>query len=68
MNGTDLPNELWHKSSHSNGQANCVEVAFVDARVAMRDSKDPSGSALLFAADEWEAFLAGVISGEFNRS
>jgi hypothetical protein len=29
MNGTDLSGLLWRKSSYSNGQANCVEIAAV---------------------------------------
>ena len=28
--------------------------------VALRDSKDPAGPALVFTPDEWQAFIAGV--------
>jgi hypothetical protein len=56
----------WHKSSHS-GNNGCVEVAYGgDDRVAVRDSKDPSGPILLFTPKEWRAFLAGVRDGEFD--
>jgi len=33
MNSTDRPDLLWRKSSYSNGQANCVEVAALADRV-----------------------------------
>jgi hypothetical protein len=61
----DLSHADWRKSSHS-CSCNCVEVAFVDGTVAVRDSKMPNGSALLFTRDEWRAFLAGVLDGEFE--
>jgi hypothetical protein len=43
-----------------------VEVAAGgDGLVRVRDSKDPAGPVLAFAADEWAAFLRGVSGGEF---
>jgi len=63
----DLTNARWFKSSRSSGNTdNCVEVAFVDGSVAVRDSKDRQGPALRYTSAEWEAFLAGVKSGEFD--
>jgi hypothetical protein len=35
-------------------------------RVAVRDSKNPDGPALLFTRREWEAFLGGVRDGQFD--
>jgi hypothetical protein len=44
-----------------------VEVATgVTDVVPVRDSKDPSGPALLFPADAWSSSLSGVKSGEFS--
>ncbi|MEO6089609.1 MAG: DUF397 domain-containing protein [Umezawaea sp.] len=40
---------VWRKSSHSGGGGSeCVEVAFPSARVAVRDSKNPTGPRLVF--------------------
>jgi hypothetical protein len=61
----NLATPNWHKSSHS-GANGCVEVAHGDDRVAVRDSKDPSGPVLLFTPHEWRAFLDGVRDGEFD--
>jgi hypothetical protein len=58
----------WFKSSASGGNSdNCVEVAFLGDAVLVRDSKDADGPVLLYTDGEWEAFVAGVRAGEFNR-
>jgi hypothetical protein len=62
----DLTRAAWHKSSRSSGNGNCVEVAVVDEVVAVRDTKDRSGPMLVFAAAEWQAFVAGAKAGEFD--
>jgi hypothetical protein len=58
----------WVKSSHSGPTGgNCVEVAFLaDGDVAMRNSRDPDGPALIFTRAEWDAFLGGARDGEFG--
>jgi hypothetical protein len=64
---TDFTGAVWSKSSFSGGaEQNCVEVAELNAGgVAVRHSKYPCGPALTFSADEWAAFLRGVLAGEF---
>jgi hypothetical protein len=59
MSATELPDQLWRKSSYSNGQANCVQVAtLTGARtlVAVRDSKTPGAAGLIFSARAWRQF------------
>jgi hypothetical protein len=61
----DLAGAAWRKSSRSESNG-CLEVAFLDGQIAVRDSKDRSGPVLQFTDREWEAFLAGVRQGEFD--
>ncbi|WP_433601513.1 DUF397 domain-containing protein [Nocardia sp. CA-135953] len=64
---TDLSGANWFKSSHSSSQTDCVEVAWLDGAVGVRDSKNPTGPALVFAPEAWDAFAAGVRDGEFGH-
>ncbi|MBF6471015.1 MULTISPECIES: DUF397 domain-containing protein [Nocardia] len=67
MNG-DLSEATWLKSSRSESGSQCVEVAWLGGgMIGVRDSKHPTGPALVFAPGEWDAFTAGVQGGEFNR-
>jgi Domain of unknown function (DUF397) len=59
------PDGRWFKSSFS-GSSGCVEVRMVGAEVHVRDSKNPSGSVLIFTRAEWCAFLEGAEAGEFS--
>lgn len=61
----DLSHAAWRKSSHSQGNADtCVEVARnLPDVVAVRDSTDPDGPALVFAPDEWRSFTGHLKTG-----
>lgn len=67
MNASDLSGVTWRKSTRSGANGNCVEVAQLTGAVALRDSKDPSGPALMFTPDKWAAFIEGAKDGEFDR-
>lgn len=57
----ELGSVLWWKSSRSGGNGGqCVEVATVRDAVAVRDSKNPNGPALLFDRAAWSAFTSAV--------
>jgi hypothetical protein len=60
----------WFTSSFSNsdGDNNCVEVAFLpDGGVAVRDTKDRGRTPHVHSATSWDAFLAGVRAGQFPQ-
>ncbi|MFJ6618097.1 DUF397 domain-containing protein [Kitasatospora sp. NPDC091335] len=59
---------VWIKSSASSPNGQCVEVAATwEGNVAVRNSRDPEGPALLFTPAEWAAYLSGAKAGEFDR-
>ncbi|MFC4068898.1 DUF397 domain-containing protein [Actinoplanes subglobosus] len=55
----------WRRSSFCNNGA-CVEVAFFEGSVFVRDTKDPQREPIAYSSDEWRAFIAGVKGGEFD--
>ncbi|MGW4161645.1 DUF397 domain-containing protein [Streptomyces sp. NPDC004788] len=58
----DFAGAAWRKSSYSNGEGgSCVEVLDgVPGVVPVRDSKNPTGPALVVPAAAWAAFVAAV--------
>ena len=64
---TQLPMARWRKSRASNPSGCCVEVAALsDGAIAVRNSRDPGGPALVYTRAEVGAFLTGVKNGEFD--
>ena len=60
----DLSGAWWRKSSHSSATKDCVEVAYLAGeRTAVRDSKNPTGPALVFTAQAWTAFTTTITAG-----
>jgi Domain of unknown function (DUF397) len=63
----DLRRAEWRTRTYSGGNGSCVEVAGnIPGIVAVRDSKDRQGPALVFTPEEWNAFLDGVRADEFD--
>ncbi|GAA3731822.1 DUF397 domain-containing protein [Salinactinospora qingdaonensis] len=53
----------FRKSSYSNRNQNCVEVADLPAGAAVRDSQNREQGHLSFAIEEWRAFVDAVKGG-----
>ena len=66
---SELPAVTWQKSGRSNPRGNCVECAVLPdgAGIAVRNSRDPMGPALIYTPAEIEAFILGVRDGDFNN-
>ena len=57
----------WRKSQASNPSGSCVEIAELPGgTVAVRNSRDKSGPALVYPRAELAAFLLGIKNGEFD--
>jgi hypothetical protein len=57
----------WRKSTASNPSGSCVEIAELpDGMVAVRNSRDKSGPALVYRRAELAGFLRGVKRGDFD--
>jgi uncharacterized protein DUF397 len=65
MPARDLGGQDWHKPWSDDAGGACVEVKKLgDGRVAVRQSTDPGGPALVFTDREITSFLAGVKAGD----
>jgi Domain of unknown function (DUF397) len=70
----DLANAEWQRAAEPGADpaGEYVEIAFVEhsdgvTYTAMRNSKYPDGTILVFTPSEWEAFVQGVRAGEFDE-
>ncbi|MFD8393680.1 DUF397 domain-containing protein [Streptomyces sp. NPDC059680] len=55
--------DTWRKSTYSGGSSdNCLEVNDTTAptHVPVRDSKNPTGPAVVFSASAWTVFVRAV--------
>lgn len=64
MPARELGSEGWHKPWSGQNAGACVEAKKLpDGRVALRQSTDPDGPALLYTPQEISAFIQGAKSG-----
>ncbi|MDQ0931463.1 DUF397 domain-containing protein [Streptomyces turgidiscabies] len=70
VRATDLPGVAWIKSSYSGSdQSQCVEIAHVKptlGRVAVRDSKNSEGPALLITPSAFAQFTRNAAQGRYG--
>jgi Domain of unknown function (DUF397) len=59
MSTADMP-VIWRKSIRRQPNGSYVELAVLDGRIGVRDSKDPDGPILTFP---WAALIADVKAG-----
>jgi hypothetical protein len=67
LSDVERSNLTWLKAQSSTINGQCVEIASIADKVAMRDSKDPDGPILVYTSAEFSAFLEGARNGEFDR-
>jgi Domain of unknown function (DUF397) len=68
MSARDLSGAAWRKSQRSNSQGACVEIARIGTEmVAMRNSRDPHGPALICHRDAIVALMDGLRVGQFDH-
>ncbi|GHJ34478.1 DUF397 domain-containing protein [Streptomyces sp. TS71-3] len=83
MNRVDLLDAQWFKSSYSNGNGNCVEVAFIKSSYSNGNGEcvevarlgdavamrdsKQPGPVLTSTAEGWRAFIAGVVNDELGQ-
>lgn len=64
----ELSDVAWQKSRRSNSRGNCVEMArLADGSIAVRNSRFPSGPALIYTQAEIDALILGAKDGDFDN-
>jgi hypothetical protein len=65
MPARELGSEGWHKPWSGGNGGNCLEaMKLADGRIAVRQSTDPDGPALIYTSAEMTAFIEGAKAGE----
>jgi hypothetical protein len=65
MSCAETPALGWRKSSYSD-DSNCVEVAFTNVSVLVRDSKHYKGPVLSISHPAWTGFIAAASRGDYD--
>jgi Domain of unknown function (DUF397) len=63
----DLSTATWRKSTRSSGGgSNCVEIAHLPGRIAIRDSTNPEGGKLIVSRAAFRKLADDIRHGTFN--
>jgi len=58
---------VWQKSSFSDHNGSCVEVALTGTAVGIRDSKNVGAGQLAVTPGSWTSFVTTLRGGRLNR-
>jgi hypothetical protein len=65
MEDNELARATWRTATYSQGNGACVEVGNLSCgSIAVRDTKDRPGPAIVMTADVWRRFLASTQRGD----
>lgn len=68
VSATELTGVAWQKAKRSNSQGACVEMARLDnGSIAVRNSRFPSGPALVYTQEEIDCLILGTKDGDFDN-
>ncbi len=58
----------WSKARRSVGNGACVEVAYANGQVFLRDSQDRLGPIIPYSGSSWRSFVTDAKQGQFDLS
>ena len=65
MGRDELTRATWRTATHSQANGACVEVAGLSGgRIAVRDTKDRTGPAIVLTAGQWRTLLASTLRSD----
>ncbi|MBB6120671.1 DUF397 domain-containing protein [Nocardiopsis algeriensis] len=68
ISASELTGVAWQKAKRSNSQGACVEMARLDSgAIAVRNSRFPSGPALVYTQEEIDCLILGAKDGDFDN-